>query len=81
MSLPRLMVCEGTGDDRAEQLKGRKRHQLVDAQALVLAVKVHPADVMGREGVALLSPPEQIIAAFPRLTHDLRAEWQCQIAA
>jgi transposase len=57
------------GYDGAKQIKGRKRHLLVDTHGLVLTVKVHPADVMDRDGVALLLPPERIQAAFPRLTH------------
>lgn len=57
------------GDDGAQRIKGRKRHLLVDTQGLVLAVKVHPADVMDRDGVALLLPPAYIKAVFPRLGH------------
>jgi putative transposase len=57
------------GYDGAKQIKGRKRHLLVDTHGLVLTVKVHPADVMDRDGVALLLPPAGIQAAFPRLTH------------
>jgi putative transposase len=57
------------GYDGAKQIKGRKRHLLVDTQGLVLTVKVHPADVMDRDGVALLLPPEHIRASLPRLTH------------
>jgi putative transposase len=57
------------GYDGAKQIKGRKRHLLVDTPGLVLTVKVHPADVMDRDGVARLLPPDHIQAAFPRLTH------------
>jgi putative transposase len=57
------------GYDGTKQIKGRKRHLLVDTQGLVLTVKVHPADIMDRDGVALLLPPEPIQAAFPCLTH------------
>ncbi len=57
------------GYDGAKKVKGRKRHLLVDTQGLVLTVTVHPADVMDRDGVALLWSPEHIRAAFPRLTH------------
>jgi hypothetical protein len=45
------------GDDSAKQIKGRKRHLLVETQGLVLAVHVHPADVMDRDGGARLLPP------------------------
>jgi putative transposase len=56
------------GDDGAKQIKGRKRHLLVDTPGLVRTVTVHPADLMDHDGVALLLPPEHIKAAFPRLT-------------
>jgi putative transposase len=57
------------GDDGAKQVKGRKRHLLVDTQGLVRTVKVHPADIMDRDGVTLFLPPEPIQAEFPRLMH------------
>jgi hypothetical protein len=41
----------------------------VDTQGLVLAVTVHPADVMDRDGVTRLLSPGHIKAAFPRLGH------------
>jgi putative transposase len=55
------------GYDSAKQIKGRKRHVLVDTQGLVLAVPVHPADVMDRDGVVRLLPPEHIQVEFPHL--------------
>jgi transposase len=55
------------GYDAGKQVKGRKRHLLVDTQGLVLAAKVHTADVMDRDGITLLLEP--ITAAFTRLTH------------
>jgi putative transposase len=57
------------GYESAKQMKGRKRHLLVDTEGLVLAVHVHPADVMDRDGVTRLLPPEHIKVAFPRLGH------------
>jgi putative transposase len=57
------------GYDGGKKIKGRKRHLLVDTQGLLLKVKVHPADVMDRDGVALLLPPVQIKQQFPRLSH------------
>jgi putative transposase len=57
------------GYDSAKQIKGRKRHLLVDTEGLVLAVHIHPADVMDRDGVTRLLPSEQIKVAFPRLGH------------
>src|ERR1700740_661690 len=47
------------GYDGATQIKGRKRHVLVDTQGLVLKCKVHAASVMDRDGVALLLPPQE----------------------
>jgi hypothetical protein len=40
---------------------------LVDTQGLVLKAKVHPADVMDRDGVMLLM--EDAAERFPRLRH------------
>lgn len=57
------------GDDGAKQIKGRKRHLLVDTQGLVLTVNGHPADVLDRDGVTRLLPPERITVALPRLAH------------
>jgi putative transposase len=57
------------GYDSAKQIKGRKRHVLVDTPGLVLAVPVHPADVMDRDGVVRLLPPEHIQVEFPHLAH------------
>jgi putative transposase len=57
------------GYDGAKQIKGRKRHLLVDTAGLVLAVHVHPADVRDRDGVVCLLPPEHIQVEFPRLAH------------
>src|ERR687885_178753 len=57
------------GYDGAKKIKGRKRHLLVDTQGLILTATVHPANVMDRDGVALLLPPEQMKASFPRLAH------------
>ena len=58
-----------SGDDGAKKLKGRKRHLLVETQGLVRTVRGHPADVMDRDGVARLLPPEQMKVEFPHLPH------------
>jgi putative transposase len=42
------------GYDGGKRVKGRKRHILVDALGLVLAVRVHAADVQDRAGARLL---------------------------
>lgn len=56
------------GFDAGKQVKGRKRHLLVDTEGLVLKVTVHAADIMDRDGVKLLLS-EATSAAFPRLRH------------
>jgi putative transposase len=63
------------GYDGAKQLKGRKRHLLVDIPGLVLTVKVHPADVTDRDGVALLWPTDTSRRPFPasRMSGSIRA--------
>jgi putative transposase len=45
---------EERGYDGGKKVKGRKRHLLVDAQGLVLTVRVHSAKVQDREGIKLL---------------------------
>src|SRR5207244_1153865 len=42
------------GYDGGKKVSGRKRHLLVDTQALMLKIKVHSASVMDRDGVELL---------------------------
>lgn len=56
------------GYDGGKQVKGRKRHPLVDTEGLVLTVTVHPADIMDRDGFKLLLPHD-ICTQFPRLQH------------
>jgi putative transposase len=55
------------GDDGGKQVKGRKRHLLVDTDGLVLRATVHSATIMDRDGVKLLLPPDTICTQFPRL--------------
>jgi len=56
------------GYDGGKQVKGRKRHVLVDTEGLVLAVSVHSAGIMDRDGVKrLLADP--VPSQFPRLSH------------
>ena len=57
------------GYDAGKQVKGRKRHLLVDTEGFVLAACVHPANIMDRDGVKLLLPPATIRTQFPRLRH------------
>ncbi len=42
------------GYDAGKQVKGRKRHILVDTMGNLLAVAVHPADIQDRDGAHLL---------------------------
>jgi transposase len=56
------------GFDGGKQVKGRKRHLLVDTEGFVLTVTVHSANSMDRDGVKRLLP-EQIRTEFPRLRH------------
>lgn len=56
------------GYDGGKQVKGRKRHLLVDTAGLVLAVSVHSAGIMDRDGVKLLLA-DPVPTQFPRLSH------------
>jgi putative transposase len=56
------------GFDSGKQVKGRKRHLLVDTEGLVLRAVVHPANIMDRDGVKLVLH-ESITTDFPRLHH------------
>ena len=42
------------GYDGGKKMNGRKRHLVVDTQGLVLAVKVHAADIADRDGAPLV---------------------------
>jgi hypothetical protein len=53
--------------DAAKQVKGRKRHILVDTQGLLLAVQVHAADLMDWEGGKAFL--QRVKGLFPRLGH------------
>jgi transposase len=59
---------EERGYDGAKEVKGTKRHLLVDRQGLVLEVKVHSARVVDREGIKLLLDPSSS-DRLPRLSH------------
>jgi putative transposase len=45
---------EARGYERAKQVRGRKRHILVDTEGFVLKVKVHSANVPDQDGIRLL---------------------------
>ena len=53
------------GYDGGKQIKGRKRHVVVDTQGLVLAAKVHAADLADRDGAMLLL--DGMPTRFPRI--------------
>jgi putative transposase len=58
---------EERGYDGGKQVKGRKRHLLVDTEGLVLKAKVHSAKVMDYEGIKMLL--DRAKGVFPRLSH------------
>ncbi|MCA1729336.1 MAG: IS5 family transposase [Actinobacteria bacterium] len=53
------------GYDAGKQIKGRKRHIVVDTVGLILAVVVHAADLQDRDGAKLVL--ERLLGRFPRL--------------
>jgi putative transposase len=55
------------GYDAGKQIKGRKRHILVDTEGFLLKVKVHSAKVFDRDGLKLVL--EDAKKLFPRLSH------------
>lgn len=61
-SVKTTSVGSARGYDGAKKFVGRKRHVFVDSEGLLLALNVHPADIMDRDGIKLLldattSPP------------------------
>jgi putative transposase len=60
-----------SGYDGGKQVKGRKRHLLVDTHGLVVKVLVHAADIPDRDGGRLLlealQTPQPVAQRFPRL--------------
>ena len=61
------MGGEERGYDGGKQIKGRKRHILVDTEGFLLKAKVHAANVFDRDGIKpLLEEAKQL---FPRLSH------------
>jgi putative transposase len=55
------------GYDGGKKVKGRKRHLLVDTEALVLKANVHVANVVDSEGIKPLL--ERAKELFPRLSY------------
>ena len=53
-SVKTTSVGGARGYDGAKKLVGRKRHILVDTEGLLMAVNVHPANVMDRDGIKLV---------------------------
>ena len=68
------------GYDGAKKLVRRKRHILVDTEGLLLAVNVHPANIMDRDGIKLVLD-ESTRARLLRMQHhrfrnrENRVEW------
>jgi hypothetical protein len=56
------------GFDAYNWIKGRKRHVLVATEGVLLAVNVHPATVMDRDGIKLVVD-EETRARLPRMRH------------
>ncbi len=55
------------GYDGGKQIKGRKRHILVDTEGLLLKAKVHAANISDRDGIKpLLEDAKEL---FPRMSH------------
>jgi putative transposase len=50
-----------------KKIFGRKRHLLVDTQGLILAIRVHAANIGDRDGARLLL--QELVGRFPRLIH------------
>ena len=58
---------EERGYDGGKQIKGRKRHILVDTEGFLLKSKVHAANIFDRDGIRVLL--EDAKELFPRLSH------------
>jgi putative transposase len=58
---------EERGYDGGKQIKGRKRHILVDTEGFLLKAKVHGANIFDRDGIKPLL--EEVRQRFPRLSH------------
>jgi len=58
---------EERGYDRAKNIRGRKRHLLVDTEDFVLKANIHSAKLIDQEGIQLLL--EHAGETFPRLSH------------
>lgn len=67
-SVKTTSVGGARGYDGAKKLVGRKRHILVDTEGLLLAINVHPANVMDRDGIKLVLD-EPTRAQLPRMQH------------
>jgi putative transposase len=68
-----------------KQVKGRKRHLVVDTLGLLLAAVVHCAGIQDRDGAKLVC--EKLAGRFPRLTliwadgaYAAAVEWVCTFA-
>ncbi len=61
---PRPGLCV-VAYDTGKQVKGRKRHIVVDTRGLILAVVVHAASIQDRDGATLVLA--QLAGRFPRL--------------
>ena len=71
------------GFDAGKKVKGRKRHLLVDSDGLLLACRVHPANVQERAGARLLLGARRhgFSARRLRLVWAERGYWGAPFAA
>jgi len=62
---PKKRVSDAPGFDIGKNIKGKKRHILVDTQGLLLHAIVHAADIQDRDGGVLLM--STMFGAYPFL--------------
>ncbi|MGQ0528164.1 MAG: transposase [Alphaproteobacteria bacterium] len=62
-SRPDRMRGGGVGFDAGKNVKGRKRHIVVDVPGMILKAEIHSAGIQDRDGAAMA--PGKITARFP----------------
>jgi len=68
------------GYDGGQKILGRKRHLLVATQGLLLAVKVHAANMLDRQGAPLLlAPLAGCLPRLPLIWADSGSNGKCQV--
>jgi transposase len=75
-ALPTVRWLDPSGYDAGKEIKGRKRHILVDTLGLLLNVVVHPADVQDRDGAfLLLRQARRLLPFIKRIFADRLRSW------